>query len=120
MYEKIKNMKAKDIADDVQQTYENVSNEYRQILEDRIVEYSIDCCSKVTSVSKVVDKVCDSVSKYLSVYQNKKAPKAGETYSVIIQEHKEFNITEGKAIYDNKGWLHPETKELIVKVIAWK
>lgn len=53
-------------------------------------------------------------------FQNKIAPSSGKKYNVIIQLHKEFEIIEGTAIYDNKGWLNIETKELIVKVIAWK
>lgn len=37
---------AKEIADDVQQTFEGVSCSYRQILEDRIIEYARQKCKE--------------------------------------------------------------------------
>lgn len=38
----MRNLKAKDIADDVQQTFDNVSSSYRKTLENRIIKYGND------------------------------------------------------------------------------
>ena len=112
---------AKEIADDVQQTFDNVSNEYRQMLEDRINEYCASMVIKYEKTTNFISKgIVEIFGSFNNKYQNKIAPKAGNIYNVIIQKHREFEIVEGTALYDNKGWLDPKTKELIVKVIAWK
>ena len=74
---------AKEIADDVQQTFNNVSNKYRQILEGRIKEYSKTKVIKVMEAFKramkntitliakdkselEIDKMTDEIDKELA------------------------------------------------------
>lgn len=114
METKQKILKAKEIADDVQQTYPEVTNEYRKLLEDRIVNL-YTCADEVTNlIGKLTEQIFPS-----KLYSNKTIPEKGKRYMVIVQLDREWEIIEVIGEYRNEGWFDFDGKKL-VKVIAWK